>query len=224
MSIFSRVADIINANVSDLLDRAEDPEKMIKMLIFEMDEQIGIARQGVAKAIAGEKKLHANLTKNRDEAAAWKTKAPAAIQHGDEDLARKCLSQKKEHEQIADGLQPQWERARQTSDSLKSDLRRLEEKLQEAIRRRDGLIARQMAAEAQREVQTIVPSLNRAHQSFSKFDRMERRVEDIEAEAAALSDLNGQEYDLDREIQQRARDADVELELAALKQQASAAE
>ena len=221
MSIFSRVSDIINANVSDMLDRAEDPEKMIKMLIFEMEEQIGKAREGVAKAIAGEKKLESNLAKNRSESEAWQAKAESAIKAQDEDLARKCLSRKKEHDRIADGIQPQWERARQTSDSLKSDLRRLEEKLSESIRRRDSLVARQMAAEAQREVQSVAPSMNQVQRSFDKFDRMERRVEDMEAEAAAVAELADLSGELDREVEQKTRDAEVELELAALKKMAT---
>ncbi len=219
MSIFSRVSDIINANVSDMLDRAEDPEKMVKMLIFEMEEQIGTVREGVAKAIAGEKKLEANLSKNRADAQAWQGKAEAVINRGDEDLARRCLARKKEHERIADSLQPQWERARKTSDSLKADLRRLEEKLDEAIRRRDSLVARQMAAEAQKEVQSVAPSMNRVQRSFDKFDRMERRVEDMEAEAAAVAELNDVSSELDRQVEHQTRDAEVELELAALKKQ-----
>ncbi|KAA5542091.1 phage shock protein A [Roseiconus nitratireducens] len=219
MSIFSRVSDIINANVSDLLDRAEDPEKMVKMLIFEMEDQIGTARQGVAKAMAGEKKLEANLNKNRQESAAWHAKAEAALERGDEDLARQCLARKKEYDRIADSLQPQWERARRTSDALKSDLRRVEEKLDEAIRRRDSLIARQMAAEAQWQVQNVAPSMNRVQRSFDKFDRMERRVEDLEAEAAAVMELNDASNELDREVEQKTRAAEVELELAALKVQ-----
>jgi phage shock protein A len=220
VSIFSRVSDIINANISDMLDRAEDPEKMVKMLIFEMDEQIGTAREGIAKAIAGEKKLESNLTKNRDEAADWHTKAEAAIGRGDDDLARKCLARKKEHQRIADDLQPQWERARKTSDSLKSDLRRMEEKLDESIRRRDSLVARQMAAEAQKDVQSVAPSMQSAQRSFAKFDRMERRVEDMEAEAAAVTELSDLSVELDREVEEKQRDAEVELELAALKKQA----
>ncbi|MGI9471025.1 MAG: PspA/IM30 family protein [Rubripirellula sp.] len=221
MSFFSRVSDIINANVSDMLDRAEDPEKMVKMLIFEMEEQIGLAREGVAKAIAGEKKLEINLNKNRSEADVWQGKAESAIAADDDELARKCLARKKEHDRIAESLQPQWERARRTSDALKSDLRRLEEKLDEAIRRRDSLVARQMAAEAQQEVQSVAPSLNRVQRSFDKFDRMERRVEDMEAEAAAVAELTGMSEDLDREVEQKTRDAEVELELAALKKQAA---
>jgi len=222
MRFFARISDIINANVSDLLDRAEDPEKIVKMLIFEMEEQIVIARDGVAKAIAGEKKLEANLIKNRNEANAWYAKAQAAIGRNDDELARKCLARKKDHESIAESLQPQWERARQVSDTLKSDYRRIEEKLDEAIRRRDSLVARQMAAEAQREVQGIAPSLNRLQRSFDKFDRMERRIEDMEAEAAALSELSDASIELNREVEKKSRDAEVELELALLKQQAAA--
>lgn len=219
VGFFSRVSDIINANVSDMLDRAEDPEKMVKMLIFEMEEQIETAREGVAKAIAGEKKLEINLAKNRTEADSWRSKAEKAIENADDTLARECLSRKKEHERIADSLQPQWERARKTSDSLKADLRRLEEKLDEAIRRRDGLIARQMAAEAQKEVQSVAPNLHRAQRSFDKFDRMERRVEDMEAEAAAVAELTELGCEIDREIEQKTRDAEVDLELAVLKKQ-----
>jgi phage shock protein A len=217
MSIFSRVSDIINANVNDLLDRAEDPEKMVKMLIFEMEEQIEIAREGVAKAIAGEKKLESNLTKNRDEAEGWSKKAEAAMTRGDETLARQCLSRKVEHAGIAESLRPQWERARKTSDVLKSDLRRMEEKLEETIRRRDSLIARQMAAEAQKQVQSVTPSLHRAQRSLAKFDRMERRVEDMEAEAAAMAELSEMSTELDRSVENKQREADIELELAALK-------
>ena len=221
MGIFSRVSDIINANVSDMLDRAEDPQKMVKMLIFEMEEQIDTARQGIAKAIAGEKKLEANLTKQRKEAAEWLGKAEAAIERGDDDLARKCLARKKEHERVAHELQPQWERARRTSDSLKADLRRMEEKLEEATRRRDSLVARQMAAEAQREVQSIAPSMHQAQRSFAKFDRMEQKIEDMEAEAAAVAELSETSRELDREVEEKQQDAEVESELAALKKKAS---
>jgi phage shock protein A len=217
MSIFSRVSDIINANVSDLLDRAEDPEKMVKLLIYEMEEQIENARDGIAKAIAGEKQLEANLKKNRGSAVEWQGKAETAIERGDDDLARKCLARKKDHDRIADQLQPQWEKARQTSDLLTADLRRLEEKLDEAIRRRDSLIARQLAAEAQKEVQSVSPAFGQIERSFAKFDRMERRVEAMEAEAAASAAISDLSRDLDDEFHQAQRDVEVESELAALK-------
>jgi phage shock protein A len=116
-----------------------------------------------------------------------------------------------------ESLRPQWEQARKTSDVLKSDLRRMEEKLEETIRRRDVLIARQMAAEAQKQVQSVTPSLLRVQRNLSTFDRMERRIEDMEAEAAAMSDLTQMSTELDRSVEKKQRDADVELEMAALK-------
>ena len=218
MRFFSRVSDIVSANVSDLLDRAEDPEKMVKLLIVEMEEHIEKAREGLAKAIAGEKQLEGTLKKNRDAAADWQSKAEAAIERGDDDLARKCLERKKEYEKIADSLQPQWEAARRTSDALKSDFRRLEEKVEDARRRRDALIARQLAAEAQKEVASIAPAMSKAHQSFAKFDRMERKVEQMEAEAAALVELSDTKRDLDKEVAHSERQAEVDAELAALKE------
>jgi phage shock protein A len=130
------------------------------------------------------------------------------------------LARKKEHERIVDSLQPQWEAARKTSDALKSDLRRVEEKLDEAIRRRDSLIARQMAAEACRDVQGVAPTMNRVQRNFDKFDRMERKIEGMEAEAAAYAELSDISSDLDREVERSQRDAEVEMELAALKKQA----
>lgn len=220
MKFFARVSDIISSNVNDLLDRAEDPEKMVKLLIVEMEEHIEKARESAAKAIAGEKLLEANLQKNREAAADWQAKAEAAIERGEDDLARKCLERKKDHEKIADSLQPQWEAARRTSDALKADFRRLEEKVEDARRRRDALIARQLAAQAQKEVASIAPAMSKAQQSFAKFDRMEQKVEQIEAEAQALVELSDTDRDLTKEVEHSLHQAEIDVEMAALKEQA----
>ena len=109
MGIFSRVSDIVEANINDLLDRAEDPQKMVRMLIVEMEEHLEKAREGLVKTVAGEKNLEANLRRNREAAAEWEAKAEGALARGDEELVRKCLVRKKEHDRIADSMQPQWE-------------------------------------------------------------------------------------------------------------------
>lgn len=222
MSIFTRVADIITANVNDLLDRAEDPEKMVKMLVAEMEERIEETREGVARAMAGEKLLEANLQKNRQASAEWQAKAESALARGDEGVARQCLQRKKEYDAIAHSLQPQWESARRTSDTLRSDFRRLEEKLDETRRRRDVLIARQQAAAAQRDVASMGPGLSRIQESFGKFDRMERRVEQMEAEASALAELSTERRNLERELATVERNVEVEIELSAMKEKLKA--
>jgi phage shock protein A len=186
----------------------------------EMEEHIEKARESAAKAIAGEKLLEANLQKNREAAADWQAKAEAAIERGEDDLARKCLERKKDHQKIADSLQPQWEAARRTSDALKADFRRLEEKVEDARRRRDALIARQLAAQAQKEVASIAPAMSKAQQSFAKFDRMEQKVEQIEAEAQALVELSDTDRDLTKEVEHSLRQAEIDVEMAALKEQA----
>ena len=218
MGIFSRVSDIVEANINDLLDRAEDPQKMVRMLIVEMEEHLEKAREGLVKTVAGEKNLEANLRRNREAAAEWEAKAEGALARGDEELVRKCLVRKKEHDRIADSLQPQWEAAHKMSKVLKKDFKRLEDKVDEACRRRDALIARQLAAEAQRDVAAIAPSMSRAQRSFSKFDRMERKVEQIEGEALALAELSDADRDLKEEIEKSERDAEVEAEFEALKE------
>ena len=218
MGIFTRVSDIVEANINDLLERAEDPQKMVKMLIVEMEEHLEKAREGLVKTVAAEKNLEANLKRNREAAAEWEAKAESALARGEEELARKCLVRKKEHDRIADGMQPQWEAASKMSEVLKNDFKRLEDKVDEACRRRDALIARQLAAEAQRDVAVIAPSMSRVQRSFSKFDRMERKVEQLEGEALALAELSDADRDLREEIERSERDAEVEAELEALKE------
>ena len=218
MGIFTRVSDIVEANINDLLERAEDPQKMVKMLIVEMEEHLEKAREGLVKTVAAEKNLGANLKRNGEAAAEWEAKAESALARGEEELARKCLVRKKEHDRIADSMQPQWEAASKMSEVLKNDFKRLEDKVDEACRRRDALIARQLAAEAQRDVAAIAPSMSRVQRSFSKFDRMERKVEQLEGEALALAELSDADRDLREEIERSERDAEVEAELEALKE------
>lgn len=220
MGLFSRLSDIMSANINDLLDRAEDPEKMIKLLIIEMEEHLGDAREGVVKALAGEKRLEANLNKNRSAAEEWEAKAEAAIERSEDELARKCLSRKKEYEKIVESMQQQWETAHHASEVVKEDYQRLEEKVDEARRKRDSLIARQALAEAQKEVAGTAPAMEKAQRSFSKFDRMESKIEQMEAEAVAMAELTDTSRALDKEVEKSERDAEVDAELAALKEKA----
>ena len=217
MSVLGRVSDIVNANINDILDRCEDPEKMIKLLVQEMDEHIEKAREALGKALAGEKRLKADLEKQRAEAAEWQAKAEAAIGSGNDDSARKCLLRKKEHESAAEALAVQWETARKTSEALKADFHRLQQKADEARRKRDTLIARKMAAEAQQQMATLGPSMSRVQRSFSKFDQMERKIESLEAEAQAMAELSYPEDDLQEGLERQGREQAVDSELAALK-------
>ena len=222
MGVVARVSDIVSANLNDLLDRCEDPEKMIKLLVQEMDEHIENGREALAKALAGEKRLAADLAKQRASAAEWQANAEAAVARDDEAMARKCLLRRKEHEAAAETLAAQLETARKTGEALRGDFERLQQKAEEARRKRDSLIARKQSAEAQRQMATLGPAMSRAQRSFSKFDQMERKIESLEAEAQALNELSNPDADLATDVQRHARESAVDGELAALKAQLAA--
>ena len=146
-NIFKRINDIISANINDLIDRVEDPERMIKQIIREMEESINRAKEGVIDAIASEKRLQKDLEHHRRQSAEWLHKAEEALNAEQDDLARMALTRKKEHDNILKALEPSWESAKATSEHLKAQLHALEAKLEEARRKRSSLVARQRAAE-----------------------------------------------------------------------------
>ena len=131
-SLFKRISDVIAANLNDLVDRVEDPERMIKQLIREMEENISSAREGVIDAVASEKQLSKELDSQRRQASEWNERARRALQAGNEALAREALMRKKEHDSMVAHLEVSSESARRTSERLKAQLRALEMKLEEA--------------------------------------------------------------------------------------------
>lgn len=216
-SIVARISSLIAASVNDLVDRAEDPERMIKQFIREMEEHIASAKEGVIEAIASEKQLGMQVESQRRQAADWLKKAESALAQDREDLARAALERKQEHERILLNLEPAWQAARQTSDYLKEQLRRLEAKLEEARLKRGTLVARQRAAQARQQMDRTAASLRAGQTSHTEFARMEDRVSQIEARALAESELARDGSGLERELTALAVDAQVEAELELLK-------
>src|SRR3990172_767327 len=118
-SIFVRITDVITANINEMIDKVEDPSRMIKQIISEMEENIQKAKNGVLDAITSEKQLAKELESQRQKASAWKEKAEDSLRAGNENLARESLKRKKDHELIAKDLEISWEAAKATSDALK---------------------------------------------------------------------------------------------------------
>ena len=159
-SLFKRLNDVVSANLNDLLDRVEDPERMIKQIIREMEESIGNAKEGVIDALASEKRLNKELESHREQSNDWRLRAEKALQAGNENLAREALSRKKEHAQIAESLEKSWESARRTTERLKSQLKSLELKLDEAKRKKGGLIARKRMVKARDQMDRTLESMD----------------------------------------------------------------
>ena len=216
-SIFKRINDIITANINDLIDRVEDPERMIKQIIREMEESINRAKEGVIDAIASEKQLQKDLEHHRRQSAEWLHKAEEALNTGQEDLARMALTRKKEHDNILKALEPSWEAAKATSEQLKAQLHALEAKLEEARRKRSTLVARQRAAEARQYMDTTLSHVQAGLDAHANFARMEDKVAEIEARAEAMAEVNSSTSRVEKEFLDMEVKLEVENELAALK-------
>lgn len=217
LKLFVRITDVIAANINEMVDRVEDPERMIKQIIREMEENIRRAKDGVIDAISREKELYRELELHRRDSEKWHKKAESALRSGKEGLAREALLRKKEHDRILKDMEMAWEAANDTSEKLKSQFRALENKLEEAKRKRSALAARQHAAQARREMHKTTSYFERGLDIEDKFIRMEERVVEIENRTEAIAELDDDRSGLEREIDRLEIDAEVEDELEALR-------
>ena len=191
MGIFSRLGTLIKSNINDLITKAEDPEKMLSQVLLEMQQQLMEAKKAVAIAIADEKKLQKQYTAETDKSKEWERKAMVAVRAGDDNLARQALGRKQEHEQIATQFQQQWIAQKQAVEKLKDALRLLNNKIEEAKRKKNILIARKKRAEAQQQIANTMQGLGDTS-AFDTFDRMAERIQLMEAEAEAGAELAGE--------------------------------
>ncbi|MDX2507313.1 MAG: PspA/IM30 family protein [Gammaproteobacteria bacterium] len=192
-NVFRRINDLINANINDLIDKVEDPERMIKQIIREMEENIRHSKEGVITAIASEKRLFRELEQHRSKCEEWQLKAEVAIKNANEELARAALGQKKQHEMILNRVEPMWRAASRTSSDLKHQLKQLEDKLVDAKRKQGSLVARQRAAQTQEYMLNAGVDFDAHLITQDNFNRMEDKVMEMEARAQARSELEGQQ-------------------------------
>lgn len=214
MGILDRISTILRANINDLLDRAEDPEKMLEQILRDMQSQIVEARGAVATMIAQEKELQADMQENERLTTEWTRKAELAVTRGQDDLAREALKRKNQYQSNAETYRTQWAAQVEMVAKLKDQLRQLESKHQYALSQKDVLIARRRRAQAQAQVSKTLTGMPRMD-SAAELDRMERRIRGEESHAAAIEELGADS--LDSQFAELERDAGVEDELAALK-------
>lgn len=191
MGIFSRLGTLIKSNINDLINKAEDPEKMLNQVLLEMQQQLVEAKKSVAVAIADEKKLQKQYNAELEKAKEWERKAMVAVRAGDDGLARQALVRKQEHEEISSQFQKQWIAQKQAVDKLKDALRLLNNKIEEAKRKKNILVARKKRAEAHKQIASTMHGLSDTS-AFDTFDRMSERIDVLEAEAEASSELAGE--------------------------------
>jgi len=221
MGIFKRVSDIISANIHHLLDRCEDPERMCKQVVRELEETLVRVRGSVVRAMAGERQLRSALDQNRDIAREWAERAEEALRDSDEELTKRALRQKLSYQKRADELQEEWENAAAGTEELRTQFAVLEEKLREARRYRDMLIARKRAAEAKRQVQRSLDQAGAVEGQLSRMGRMAEVVRQLELEVTAEADLRSQEKILADRFQERREQSELDDEFEALRRRVS---
>jgi phage shock protein A len=219
MGILDRMSRLVRANINDLLDRAEDPDKMIDQIIRDMQTNITDARRQVAAMIAQEKELEADLRESQELSNEWTEKAKRAVAAGKDDLAREALRRKRDSDENLAVYQQQHATQEQTVQKLKSQLAQLESKYQATLSQRDALVARQRRAEATKKVITqssaAVSSLGEGLNATSELDRMEAKIRQTESEAAAYQELESES--IDAQFRELDYDVDIESALEALK-------
>ena len=218
MGVFDRLSTLIRSNINDLISRAENPEKMLNQLITDMRGQLAKAKQQVASAIADEKRLAAQAEQEKKLAGEWEKRAELAVREGRDDLAKQALLRYNEHVQNAVQLHDTWVKHREETEKLKLSLRQLNDKIEEAKRKKNILIARAKRAEAHKRIQETMSSIS-DKSAFETFERMAEQIEHEERRLIAAAEVN-EDLSGDTLIDQfkSLEKADADQQLLALKQ------
>ncbi|MCY4397918.1 MAG: PspA/IM30 family protein [Gemmatimonadetes bacterium] len=188
MSIFSKFSTMIKSNLNDLISRAENPEKMLNQIILDMRDQLAKAKREVAAAIADERKLKGQLADEVKQATDWEQRAMLAIKEGRDDLAKQALVRQQEHADRATVLENTWRAQADETEKLKGSLRKLNDKIEEAKRKRNLLIAKQKRAQAQRRIHETMSGLSDTS-AFEAFNRMADKIEEEERRSLAQAEV-----------------------------------
>lgn len=218
MGIFSRFSDIINSNINSLLDKAEDPEKMVRLIIQEMEDTLVEVRSASAKTIANKKDVVHQINKYTQEAIDWEAKAELAISKEREDLARAALQEKKKVSEAADTLSHELSLIDSELAKLQNETGQLQDKLADAKSRQKTIIMRQKTVSSRLEVKKRLDS-STVDNAMGRFEQFERKIDDLESQVEAY-DIGTRS--LKEEFADLEADSKVEDELAALKQKMSA--
>lgn len=215
MGIFSRFRDIVGSNLNAILDRAEDPEKMVRLMIQEMEDTLIEVKSSCAGIIADEKKIKRELAQAKDLVEQWEKKADLAVRKDREDLARAALTEKRRIGARAKFLTEERERTKEMVAHFQSDIAQLEMKLNDAREKQRAIVQRRAAAMARRETQTRIRRIDTS-EAFMKFEAYENGIERLEAEAD-LVDRHRPKESLHEQFVRLEHEEEIEQELERLR-------
>ncbi|MGB2079014.1 MAG: phage shock protein PspA [Vibrio sp.] len=217
MGIFSRFSDIINSNISSILDKAENPEKMIRLIIQEMEDTLVEVRTHSAKSIADQKTLNRRVESIEAQIADWQDKASLAITKGREDLARAALIEKQKLEESLQVLKSEKALVEETLQRLADETQKLENKISETRARQQALVIRRQSAIHRRDISSQLHD-GKTEEALSKFAQYERKIDELEAQAESYN-TSAQAKDLSQEFAELKADDEIEQAPAKLKQE-----
>ncbi len=214
MGIFTRFRDIVSSNMNAMLDRAEDPEKMIKLMIREMEDTLVELKVSCAGVIAGRKKVERRLEEVVVRERLWAERASLAVRHGKDDLAREALAEKRRFAEMAEALRQEITEHGGLIEQYQSDMLELEDKLAGAKEKRNLLVQRHRRASGKKRAQEEIRRMD-SSESMARFEKLESRIEQMEAEADLVN--FGRKPTADDQFADLGRDEEIEKELEKIK-------
>jgi phage shock protein A len=214
MGIFTRFRDIISSNINAMLDKAEDPEKLIRLMIREMEDTLVELKASCAGVMAATKKIQRQMDEARFRASDWESKAELAVSKGRDDLGREALTEKRRFIDRATGLEKELSENNALVSQYHDDIRQLEDKLGSAREKQRMLVQRHIHAARKMKAQEEIRRMN-GSEAILKFEELENRIERMEAEAELVN--YGVKTTLEAEFENLTVDEDIEKELRNLK-------
>lgn len=218
MAIFERISDLVRANINDLIDRAENPEKMVKQIIIDMEEQLRKATQGLGTAMGSLNQVKKQLETAQEQSKVWQSKAKTCLEQGNEDLAKQALENKVKQDKMVSQYQEMATSMETQVNEIKSQIDILKQKLEEARSKQAMLVARSQMADAKSQMAKTLGNMD-SKSAFAKMDKMEEKIEQKEAQANAYSEVSGVEESEDDPFTKMDKENSINEELEKLKQE-----